>query len=312
MTRSPDVPCTRCGKLLWRSRKAPSERVCRQCQRGVSPPYISAAEQPCGRCRIVRPLEDFAPSNRGHAGTYCRACNTEYSRERHKARALLLGRRPVCDDCGTETDRHRTSQGLYCTACSAARRHAWYSRKNYTRRTALRHTDITAPYIGQLRREARRCPMCSVKLTDEPNQPNSKHLDHIVPVVIGGTHTVGNVRIICRTCNLRRPKDGSDLGGHQPTLWAQDAALAAVAARTRRGQCDRCGARKRRGRCWSCNPRQEAASLRPLGPIAAQMRNDGMKWDEISDALGLKGAGNAYRVAHEYGHVGDLVESDRE
>jgi 5-methylcytosine-specific restriction endonuclease McrA len=62
-------------------------------------------------------------------------------------------------------------------------------------------------------------------MTDESNQPNSKHLDHIIPVVMGGTHTMGNVRIICRTCNLSRPKDGSDLDGHQPTLWAQSVKL---------------------------------------------------------------------------------------
>jgi hypothetical protein len=104
---------------------------------------------------------------------------------------------PVCDDCGTETDRRRTPQGLYCAACSASRRHARYSRKNYTRRTALRDTDITAAWIGKLRRETGQCPMCSVRLTDKADQPNSKHLDHIIPVVIGGTHTMGNVRIIC-------------------------------------------------------------------------------------------------------------------
>jgi 5-methylcytosine-specific restriction endonuclease McrA len=56
-------------------------------------------------------------------------------------------------------------------------------------------------------------------MSDKPQLPNSKELDHIVPLGVGGTHTVGNVRIICRDCNLRRPKDGSDYVG-PIALWA--------------------------------------------------------------------------------------------
>lgn len=74
-----------------------------------------------------------------------------------------------------------------------------------------------------MRRRARKCPMpgCGVKLTDKPGLPNSKHLDHIAPLnpMVNGTHSDGNVRIICARCNLKRPKDGSDFTG-QLTLWA--------------------------------------------------------------------------------------------
>lgn len=71
-----------------------------------------------------------------------------------------------------------------------------------------------------MRKRARTCPLCKVRLTAKPGLPNSKHLDHIIPIAAGGTHTHGNVRIICRTCNLGRPKDGSDYSG-PVTLWAQ-------------------------------------------------------------------------------------------
>lgn len=71
-----------------------------------------------------------------------------------------------------------------------------------------------------MRKRVRTCPLCGVRLTARPNLPNSKHLDHIIPVAAGGTHTHGNVRIICAACNLRRPKDGSDYSG-PVTLWAQ-------------------------------------------------------------------------------------------
>jgi 5-methylcytosine-specific restriction endonuclease McrA len=204
------------------------------------------------------------------------------------------------------TDRVRTKYGLFCEPCATARKHARESRKNYRRRTATRLSDLTVADMRLLRQRTKRCPMCYVQLSDLPNRPDSKHLDHIIPVVIGGTHTVGNVRIICRTCNLSRPKDGSDLDGHQPTLWAQDMTLAeAVDVRLARRRCGTCNDQLRQGRCWSCRPHQQPqAPLRALGPIAAQMREAGMKWQEISDELQLKGPGNAHRVAHEYGNLG--------
>ena len=71
-----------------------------------------------------------------------------------------------------------------------------------------------------MRKRARKCPLCDVRMTSKPHLPNSKELDHILPVNQGGTHTHGNVRIICRKCNQSRPKDGSDYTG-MLTLWAQ-------------------------------------------------------------------------------------------
>lgn len=37
------------------------------------------------------------------------------------------------------------------------------------------------------------------------------HIDHIIPIVEGGRDELSNVRCTHKTCNLTRPKDGSDL-----------------------------------------------------------------------------------------------------
>jgi hypothetical protein len=81
-------------------------------------------------------------------------------------------------------------------------------------------SDITAEQELAMRRKARKCPLCGISMRNDGGQPDSKELDHIIPIGIGGTHTHGNVRIICRLCNQRRPKDGSDYAG-PVTLWAQ-------------------------------------------------------------------------------------------
>lgn len=222
MAKKPNVPCAGCGKLLWGGPTSlpAGERVCRECRRATHCP--SKSTQSCGRCRQTLPTGTFATSSLGRPGAWCRQCHAGYTHERNQ-RLGVEKRAPLrCHDCGTPTQRGATAQGRFCEACSVARRRARDSRKVSKRRTALRFTDITAEFERNLRKSANLCPLCGIRMTAEPGKSNSKQLDHIIPIVLGGTHTMGNVRIICRTCNLTRPKDGSDLEGHQATLWAQD------------------------------------------------------------------------------------------
>lgn len=146
-------------------------------------------------------------------------------------------------------------------------------------------------------------------MTSKPNRPNSKQLDHILPLNIGGTHTVGNVRIICRTCNLARPKDGSDLAGWQPTLWAQVPEMMMPPATPKPApkikpqpaiRYCRCGARIRvqarpGERCRGC--------IMALGRTAARLRREGMKWQDIADALDYSNPGGVYQYAMRYGQA---------
>ena len=46
---------------------------------------------------------------------------------------------------------------------------------------------------------------CGVLLDyDTPKQPNSAETDHIISYKHGGNDDASNLRVICRTCNLRR------------------------------------------------------------------------------------------------------------
>jgi hypothetical protein len=180
--------------------------------------------------------------------------------------------------------------------------------KNHARRTKLRMTDVTIDYERALRRKAKICPLCKVRLVSEPFTPRSKELDHILPINVGGTHTIGNVRIICRQCNQERPKDGTDYAG-QLTLWAEDATIAAVQKKAP-GRCP-CGARRPSGRdlCYSCKPRsgRTPAEMMDLGRLAAKMRADGMRWQDISDQTGIRNVGNTYTYATKHGDASDVA-----
>lgn len=104
------------------------------------------------------------------------------------------------------------------STAAAARARARRRNRENIKRSAV--SDITAEQELAMRLKARNCPLCGTRMRSEGGKPDSRELDHIVPIVIGGTHTHGNVRIICRRCNQRRPKDGSDYDG-PVTLWAQ-------------------------------------------------------------------------------------------
>lgn len=114
-------------------------------------------------------------------------------------------------------------RGRECRTCRKARQRHWDHLRRAHRQAVRRELtlagDITPGYELELRRRAKRCPLCNVRLADVAFLPSGKELDHIVPVNVGGTHTIGNVRIICRGCNGRRPKNGSDYEG-PVTLFA--------------------------------------------------------------------------------------------
>lgn len=150
----------------------------------------------------------------------------------HQAAVWALQRPPCSENGCSKPSRRRglckthynraTGHGWesYCLTKDPSRERARLRAKTYLRKATVRLTDITPEFDEALRAKAKHCPLCAAKLIDAPYLPNSKELDHIVPLNVGGTHTIGNVRIICRRCNQARPWDGSDYSG-PVTLWAQ-------------------------------------------------------------------------------------------
>jgi 5-methylcytosine-specific restriction endonuclease McrA len=46
-------------------------------------------------------------------------------------------------------------------------------------------------------RDGRSCQLCG---TDE----GEMHIDHIIPRKVGGDHSLDNLRVLCKSCNLRK------------------------------------------------------------------------------------------------------------
>lgn len=86
-----------------------------------------------------------------------------------------------------------------------------HRQRNHKRRAKYKETDITFEWIWELHENTPNCVLCGVELTEGNDKDSSRHLDHIVLLSLDGTHTMDNVRYICKKCNLKRPKDGSDI-----------------------------------------------------------------------------------------------------
>ncbi len=208
-----------------------------------------------------------------------------------------------CIICKMPFIARNPNHGTCGAACAARRRSESYRWKNHKRRTALRETDITFEQERELYRRTRKCPLCGVFMTGKAFRPNSKELDHIVPRCMGGTHTHGNVRIICRACNLKRPKDGSDYTG-MVTLWAtapgvlvksrpQPKVSTKPSAPVRICACGNEFRHKTASRCRGC--------IVKLGQDAAALRLAGTIWGDIADKLGYWNTANLHTYAVKYG-----------
>ena len=54
------------------------------------------------------------------------------------------------------------------------------------------------------------CASCKVK-----GKKVKWHLDHVMPLVLGGSHTAGNIQMLCANCNLRK-------NAKHPLEWAAE------------------------------------------------------------------------------------------
>jgi hypothetical protein len=185
----------------------------------------------------------FMQEGRGRPRKYCPTCipsgpsastaanwrrlNPESVENHNAARRLYVRSRP-CSECVSLFVPPRRDVKTCSDECRKARakrlaherhlrdpsvaRARWRSVGNHKRALLLRSRphDLSPADKRALLVAAADCPLCGIAMTDSRG-PDQKHLDHILPVAVGGCDLRSNVRVICRTCNRARPLDGSDL-----------------------------------------------------------------------------------------------------
>lgn len=203
----------------------------------------------CGKCKVEKTSDKFSKSKYGKNGVYsiCKECKKQYElnnkdrfKEKNSEKSKKYYQKRKIDPLFLEKRRKNTKnwqrQNIekrkeYCKNYNEINKERisernkkylkkWresengkiYMRNNWNlRRNLIKESDITIDWLKDFVKNSSFCELCKCELKNYKGHPESRQLDHIIPVNIGGTHTKDNVRYLCRTCNLRRPKNGSDL-----------------------------------------------------------------------------------------------------
>lgn len=129
-----------------------------------------------------------------------------------------IGRVRICAVCG-DPFTAKSATAIVCSSKCKSRREdptklrARNVAKNHRRRALVVAGDVSSAEIADLLAGSGECcPLCGDAFTDgDSNAGTYRNVDHVVPLFAGGHHELENLRVVCRSCNISRPKDGSDL-----------------------------------------------------------------------------------------------------
>jgi len=184
----------------------------------------------CPNCGLEKPLASFNPCKAGNLKrvTRCKTCDQRHWLKVHKRSIVQLPLfilSKVCStckqekpiDCFERSNDKKYGYGYQCMGCrklyrereqTKARRQETTRRYKYQnsiresrRRASTMTTEIDAIDYGRVReRAAGQCYICEGPIL--PDHPT--HFDHVVPLTRKGTHTQDNIRLVHKTCNLRK------------------------------------------------------------------------------------------------------------
>lgn len=178
----------------------------------------------CSKCGEEKSLSDFSKDKKtkDKLSYICKECSNKNSKnhylkysedKKEKAKKWYLDNKDKKNIYRKEYYKQNTleEKKLVKLYQQSPKGKAVRANYNHKRRIQCKITDITTDWLLEFKEKSIHCEICSCEMNDIRWHPQSKHLDHIIPLGKGGTHTMDNVRYICQTCNLSRPKNGSDL-----------------------------------------------------------------------------------------------------
>jgi len=87
---------------------------------------------------------------------------------------------------------------------------AWYkahpeARSTYEQNRKARKKNVSGSFTAgdirvMMKRQKKKCVICQVNISDK------YHIDHIMPLTLGGSNAPGNLQLLCPTCNMSKYK----------------------------------------------------------------------------------------------------------
>lgn len=170
MPHKPDVPCSRCGAMLWRGSSSLAAPVCRPCRKLAKGPK-----------RLTTPLN------------FCAHCGAELNRKQ------TYNRQTFCSlTCAARSRPKRAKLGRSPYA---------NQEKCSLRRARLKGVKLSrVKPLVVFERDSWTCHICGLPVDRALNgqHPMGPTLDHMVPLKLGGAHSYENISLAHRSCNTRK------------------------------------------------------------------------------------------------------------
>lgn len=195
--RAPVRICEACGKPFKRVTSGKdSGRFCsRECAGNDTGRYCKT----CGT-RL--------PSKKKYLSVNCESCNENIRQELERKEAERLKRiaEHVCKTCG----KHIHTSKMYCESCRSERMRE--QRRKFKDKTLRKHRGrarrfgCTIESVNKnevYERDNWTCHICGERVPRdvEDNHPLHASIDHVIPLSLGGSHSMSNVRLAHRQCN---------------------------------------------------------------------------------------------------------------
>lgn len=219
--------CQYCGKPFWRHdafRMKYCSNECRQAaaakQHPKKPPKEPTVyKRDCAYCG--KPFETHYP-NQIYCCKDC-GCSANLKQKREQWAGTFISQKRVCKECGTEfvTECGDTHSVFCCRSCAEKNErrheHATERHKAYMREAKrVREKQITAAFVEAVSydavfaRDEGICQICGLPVLYDKFADNnwSGTIDHIVPVSVGGEHSMRNCQLAHRICNSLKCQSG--------------------------------------------------------------------------------------------------------
>lgn len=197
----------------------------------------------CSHCKKEKPITEFSKRSASKDGlSYtCKACERETSKRSYKRRKEQRKRQRYYREHREEI-LQRSHENYMANREARLAFHKEYRVRNpgvLRRAEARRRKRLKEAESDGVSREEiiKRDSVGGVAICQICGKPILKftdlHIDHIVPLGEGGSDTADNKRVVHKSCNLRRPKDGRDL---KPAKTTQPKTTQPKTNRVRSGQ----------------------------------------------------------------------------